>query len=101
MRRRLLPLAMIGLVLAVLVLGLTYQRDNPREIVATGSVTVAGSRAGSKTLTLQTRDVRIAGAVFKEVEMPGGTWIACAGDCVKAAREAVDEFWDTQQKQRR
>ena len=101
MRRRLLPLAMIGLVLAMLVLGLTYQRDNPREIVSTGSVAVAGSHAGSKTLTLQTRDVRIAGAVFKEVEMPGGTWIACAGDCVKAAREASEEFWDTQQKQRR
>ena len=49
MRRRLLPIAMIGLMLAVLVLGLTYQRDNPREIVATGSVAVAGSRAGSST----------------------------------------------------
>ena len=101
MRRRLVPLAVIGLVLAVLVLGLTYQRDNPREIVGTGSVTVAGVRAGSKTLTLRTRDVRIAGAVFKEVEMPGGTWIACTGDCARAAREAGDEFWDAQQKQRR
>lgn len=101
MRRKIVPFVVIAIVLGVLALGLSYQRDNPREIVGTGSVRVDAVRAGGTAQTLRTRDVRIAGVVFMEIELPGGTWISCAGDCAKAVREAGDEFWDAQQKQRR
>ncbi len=101
MRRRLIPLAMIAFVLAVLAYALSYQRDNPREIVATGAARVESSRPGGAAQTLRTRDVRIAGVVFKEIEMPNGTWIPCAGDCARAAREAGEDFWQTQQPPRR
>lgn len=101
MRRRLIPLAMIAFVLAVLAYALSYQRDNPREIVATGTARVESSRPGGAAQTLRTRDVRIAGVVFKEIELPNGTWIACAGDCIRAAREAGEDFWQTQQPPRR
>jgi hypothetical protein len=80
--------------LCFLAFALWYGRAHPRQIVATGSVVVESRRAGGQTLTLNTRDVRIANTTFKEVELPNGTWIDCAGDCRKAVREATDEFWD-------
>ena len=72
-----------------------YQRQYPREIVAQGSIEVVGVR-GTGPVRLKTRDVSINKVIFKEVEMPNGTWIDCAGDCVKAAREAGDGFWPAQ-----
>ena len=101
MSRRALPLAVIAGVLAFLAYALWYQRQNPREIIATGAVAVESRRPGRMPQTLRTRDVRIASTVFKEIELPNGTWIDCAGDCAKAARDAGDEFWDTQQAPRR
>jgi hypothetical protein len=92
----------VGLLFAIALLcflafALWYQRANPRQIVATGTIIVESRRAGGTTLTLTTRDVRIANTTFREVQMPNGTWLDCAGDCRKAVREATDEFWDVKQ----
>ena len=77
-----------------------YSQQHPRQIVGRGTVQVRSERAGGPIITLKTRDVSINGKVFQEVEMPNGTWIACAGDCAKAAREAGDGFWDKQARDR-
>ena len=57
MSRRALPLAVIAGVLAFLAYALWYQRQNPREIIATGAVVVESRRPGRMPQTLRTRDV--------------------------------------------
>jgi hypothetical protein len=86
----------IGLV-CFLGFALWYQRAHPRQIIAEGSIIVQAQRAGGGTRTLKTRDVKIANATFREVQMPNGTWIDCAGDCQKAVHEAGEGFWDAKQ----
>ena len=97
---------MIGIMFAVglaafLAFALWYQQRHPRTIVATGTVTVTSKRPPFGAVTLNTRDVSINGVTFKEVELPGGTWIDCAGDCPMAVRHAREEFWDTQSPPRK
>ena len=96
-----MAIVVLLLVLAVLVAGLWYQSRHPREVVSTESIVVASRRAGSAGTMHEVRTVRINKATFQEIRMPNGTWIGCAGDCVKAAREAGDEFWDVHQPPRR
>jgi hypothetical protein len=78
-----------------LAFALWYSRQYPREIVGQATIEVTGVR-GQAPVRLKTRDVSINKVVFKEVEMPNGTWIDCAGDCAKAARDAGDGFWSNQ-----
>lgn len=78
-----------------------YAWHNPRTIVATGSITVTSTRAPYASTTLRTRDVAVGRTVFREVELPGGTWIGCAGDCARAVHDAREGFWDTQAPPRR
>ena len=96
---------MLALVLGVGGFAYWYDRQHPRRIVGHGSVRVTSQRAGGGTATHATRDVMVDHAIFKEVAMPNGTWIGCGGvrddDCVKAARDAGDGFWDKQQRDRR
>jgi hypothetical protein len=91
---------LIAAVIAFLGFAFWYQRQYPREIIGTSTISVEGVR-GTKALTLKTRDVSINGVVFREVEMPNGTWIDCAGDCTKAARNAGDGFWADQNSNKR
>lgn len=98
-------LQMIALVVAF-VIGVAgyafwYTREYPREIVGHGTVRVASSKAAGGFATHATRKVSINGVVFEEVALPNGTWIACSGDCAKAALEAGDGFWEKQQRDRR
>ncbi len=87
--------AIIAGMIGVLTFALWYSQQYPREIVGQGSIEVTGVR-GQAAVRLKTRDVSINKVVFKEVEMPNGTWIDCAGDCAKAARNAGDGFWQNQ-----
>lgn len=84
-----LALAMLAIVAA----GLWYRYGQPRRVVATGTVRLA-SGEGGPPVTLRTRVVMIGSVRFDEVEMANGTWIDCAGDCARAAREAGPGFWD-------
>ena len=90
-----------ALILAVLAFALLYQQQHPRQILGAGTVQVKSERAGGGTVTLNTRDVAINSVIFKEVEMPNGTWIGCEGDCAKAAREAGEGFWEKQAREKR
>lgn len=93
-------MAGIAVVLSVLVFGLWYQNRHPREIIGSGSVRVV--RTNGTAATHATRTVSINGAVFQEVALPNGTWVECGGgDCARAAREAVESFWQLQDQTRR
>jgi hypothetical protein len=89
------PALVIAGILGFLAFAFWYQSQHPRVIVGNGAIEVIGVR-GTAPVRLKTRDVSINKVVFKEVEMPNGTWIDCAGDCAKAAREAGDGFWQGQ-----
>lgn len=80
--------------LAILAAGLWYRHGQARRVVASGIVHVAPAVGGVLPVTLSTRVVMLGPTRFEEVELPNGTWIDCAGDCVKAAREAGPDFWE-------
>ena len=101
MSRPLMIAIVAVLVLGALGLGLWYQRQHPRRIVGQGTIQVRSERPGGGTATHATRDVDVNGVVFKEVALPNGTWIDCAGDCAKAVRDAGEGFWDQRQRDHR
>jgi hypothetical protein len=82
------------LVAAVLAAGLWYQRQHPRRIVSSGTLEVPAGTAGAP-VRLAVRTLAIGPRRIEEIRLPNGTWIDCAGDCGKAAREAGPEFWRT------
>lgn len=87
---------LLGLVmLAILAAGLWHQFRNPRRIVATGEVRLVGTDLPGPGIKLPTRVVMVGSVRLDEVQMPNGTWIDCAGDCGRAAREAGPDFWET------
>ena len=100
-RMPLAALLMMALVLGVLVFAHWYERRYPREIIRTGTVQVRSQRPGGGVATHKTRDVSVNGVVFQEVALPSGSWIDCAGDCERAAREAGEAFWERQDGNRR
>jgi hypothetical protein len=58
-------------------------------------------KAGWITATSQFGHGTISGPVRPaplgpQVQMPGGTWIDCAGDCRQALADATIDFWDRQ-----
>lgn len=59
-----------------------------------GTVT-AKSRYGVQTISAPTRP----SAFGREVRLPGGTWIDCAGDCRETLREeSIDFFYKLQER---
>lgn len=97
---------MIGIVIALglaafLVFAIWYSQKHPRMIVGMETIVATSKRPPFASLTLKTRDISINGVVFKEVELPGGTWLDCAGDCQMAVRNAREDFWDTQPSPRK
>ena len=81
--------------LVILAAGLWHRYGQPRRIVASGTVRVAPERDSAAGATLRTRVVMQGTVRIEEVELPGGTWIDCAGDCARAAREAGPDFWES------
>ncbi|MBS0241494.1 MAG: hypothetical protein JSS20_04905 [Proteobacteria bacterium] len=91
---------MMGILLAIamaviLIAGLMRRYGEPRKIISTGSVRVQGDNSQGPVVIHRTRVVLIGSTRFEEVELPGGSWIDCSGDCAKAAREAAGpDFWE-------
>ncbi len=77
--------------------GIWYHQSHPREIVRTGSVAIEKKGDGDAIKTsARTRTVRVGAVILNEVELPGGSWIDCARDCVTAYRESTSQFWEAQ-----
>lgn len=94
---RLAPFVILGLGAGIVAWGLWNKRQHPPRIVASGRIEVEDKATGRR-LTLATRDVEIGAIRTTEVELPGGTWIDCAGDCREAVRQQLLEFWDEQRR---
>lgn len=93
---------LIGLLMAaILGWGLYLHWKHPRRIVGYGEVTAKSRHTPGKTLTLRTRDVEAAGTRFREVELPGGTWIDCGGDCAEKVRREHLDLWETKREEGR
>ena len=42
-----------------------------------------------------------AGTTFRDVELPGGSWIDCGGDCAETVRREHLDFWETKREEGR
>lgn len=93
---------LIGLLMAgVLAYGLYLQFRDPRKIIGHGQVTAKSRYTPGKSVTLRTRNVEGSGTTFKEVELPGGTWIDCGGDCAETVRRQHLDLWETKREEGR
>lgn len=88
------------LVVGIGIVGLWYQNRHGRVIVGTGSLRVESRTRPGDVQVLRTRTVAVGRVRLEEIELPRGTWIDCAGDCARAAREAGPDFWDAQARDR-
>jgi hypothetical protein len=98
---RFVGIALVTTLLTFLAFALWYQQAHPRMITGTGQISVESRRPPYQSLTLKTRDVSINAVAFKEVQLPGGSWLDCAGDCRQAARAASTDFWEAQDVKRK
>ena len=93
---------LIGAVMAgILAYAFYLQWKHPRRVTGHGQVTAQSRYTPGKSVTLRTRDLVGAGTTFKEVELPNGTWIDCAGDCAETVRREHLDFWETKREQGR
>ena len=88
------PLLILALGAAVIGTGLWKRSIDPPHILATGTFQFTDKRA---TMLIFPKRV-VAGAGFEttQVQLPGGTWIDCRGDCEASIRAEHTEFWDHQ-----
>lgn len=90
---------LIALLMAgVLAYGLYLHAEHPRRVTGHGQVTAKSRHTPGKSVTLRTRDVAVGGTRVREVELPGGTWIDCGGDCAEAARREHLDLWETKRE---
>lgn len=89
----------IGLGMAgIVAYGLFVNWKQPRRITGHGEVTARSRHTPGKSVTLRTRRVEGAGATFQEVELPGGSWLDCSGDCAEAVRREHLDVWETKRE---
>jgi hypothetical protein len=99
--RRLLPI-MLAVMLAILAYGMYQQVTNIPVLHAEGRLLMrAEELKGSRDVELATRDIKLAGVRRWQVQMPGGTWIDCEGDCRSAVLRAGPQLWETLQNRSR
>lgn len=93
-----LLLAMLGLI----GYGAYRQLTNEPVLHATGRLLMrADEIKADRSLELSTRDISLAGVRRWQVELTGGTWIDCEGDCRSAVLRAGPRFWEEQQRKSR
>lgn len=90
---------LIGLLMAgVVAYGLYLQFKHPRRITGYGQVTATSRHTSGKSVTLRTRHLDGSGATFMEVELPGGSWLDCGGDCAETVRREHLDIWETKRE---
>jgi hypothetical protein len=89
---RIVPLLILAAGLAVVGYGILYRRRNPPHIVATSKLTLADPASG-QTIQFSIRTIEMGSVRLEEVQLPGGTWIDCGGDCRETVLREHLEFW--------
>jgi hypothetical protein len=91
---KLVPYLLFAVAVAIIGYG-TYQRHlYPPTVRATGIFKLV-DKTGTE-LIFPKRVVAVAGFETTEVQLPGGTWIDCRGDCGATIKSEHTEFWDSQ-----
>ncbi len=72
----------------------------PKEVLGYGKVRAASAQGGA-AMTARTRRVRQGTVEGEEVELPGGTWISCGGDCARALQREHLDFWRKREENKR
>ena len=93
MQLKVVPVLIAAAGLAVIGYGTWQRQMNPPRVIATG-VFQFTDKLGT-VLIFPKRVVAVAGFETAEVQLPGGTWIDCGGDCLAAYRQGTTDFWDT------
>jgi hypothetical protein len=86
--------------LGIVAYGTYIRRIDPPTIVGESKIDVADPKGGAAKITFRTRTVKGGGITTEQVELPGGTWIECSGDCRDAVRKATTDFWDEQRRKK-
>jgi hypothetical protein len=77
-----------------------WSLKHPRRVIGFGPPVTAKSRVDpNKVVTARTREVEVGGQRLREVELPGGNWIDCGGDCAEALRREHLDFWQTKKEE--
>jgi hypothetical protein len=88
--------------LGIVAYGTLMRRIDPPKVIREGKIDIAdpkdGGKGGGSKVSFRTRTVQGGGIVTEQVELPGGTWIDCGGDCRDAVRKATTDFWEEQRK---
>lgn len=88
------PYLILALGAAVIGYGLWKRQQEPPRVISTGMFSFKDKQG--TLLIFPKRIVAVAGFETSEVQLPGGTWIDCRGDCAEAIKAEHTEFWDTQ-----
>lgn len=99
MRMKLAAMLLLCAALAVVAYGTWYRSLHPPRVVATGSVAMTDPRTG-EPLVFPRRTLAIGSIRTDEVQLPGGTWIDCVGDCRDTLSREHLEFWERRQLKR-
>jgi hypothetical protein len=89
---RIAPLLIFAAGIVVVGYGVLYRHQHPPRIVATSTLTVTDPASGQAT-QFSRRTIEIGSVRLEEVQLPGGTWIDCGGDCREAVMREHLEFW--------
>ena len=73
----------------------------PKVVLKSGTVTAQSKMDPEKKATRKTRQVQRGSDIFWEVELPGGLWLDCAGDCAEAYRREELDPWQTRKEESR
>jgi hypothetical protein len=94
MSLKLVPLLILALAAAVIGYGLWRRNQDPPRVIATGTFKFTDKHGA--ILVFPQRRVAVAGFETTEIQLPGGTWIDCRGDCAATIKAEHTEFWDSQ-----
>jgi hypothetical protein len=83
-------------VLACVLLAPTTADAQKARARADDTVVTGCSRYGYGCVSGPTRPARFG----REVRMPGGTWIGCAGSCADTLRDETVDFWPKREAER-
>ena len=96
---KLVPFLILALAACVIGYGTRQRYLHPAQVLSTATFRITG-RDGT-VLAFPQRVVAVAAFEITEVQLPGGTWIDCRGDCEDTIKVQFTEFWDHQNLGRR
>lgn len=65
----------------------------PTVVLEYGKVDAVSAHDPAKRAEIRTRHVQRGKLTYWEVELPGGSWLGCGGDCSEAYRKQELDFW--------